>query len=37
MKQNARVVLESKEVSGGEPWIRLEPIDKNLRILGSGS
>ena len=26
-----------EEVSGGEPWIRLEPVDKDLRILGSGS
>jgi hypothetical protein len=36
MKQNVRVVFRVEEVSGGEPWIRLEPIDKDLKIFGSG-
>jgi hypothetical protein len=36
MKQNARVIFRVEKISGGEPWIRLEPIDKDLRILGSG-
>jgi hypothetical protein len=36
MKQNARVIFRVEKVSGGEPWIRLEPVDKDLRILGSG-
>jgi hypothetical protein len=36
MKQNVRVVFRVQEVSGGEPWIRLEPIDKDLKVLGSG-
>jgi hypothetical protein len=36
MKENARVVFRVQEVSGGEPWIRLEPIDKDLRVLGNG-
>jgi hypothetical protein len=36
MKQNVRVVFRVEEVSGGEPWIRLEPIDKDLKICGSG-
>jgi hypothetical protein len=36
MKENARVVFRVQEVSGGEPWIRLEPVDKDLRVLGNG-
>jgi hypothetical protein len=36
MKQNVRVVFRVEEVSGEEPWIRLEPIDKDLKIFGSG-
>jgi hypothetical protein len=36
MKENVRVVFRVQEVSGREPWIRLEPIDKDLRVLGSG-
>jgi hypothetical protein len=29
MKQNVRVVFRVQQASGGEPWIRLKPIDKN--------
>jgi hypothetical protein len=36
MKQNVRVVFRVQEVSGGEPWIRLERINKNLRVLEGG-
>jgi hypothetical protein len=36
MKENVRVVFRVEEVSGGEPWIRLELIDKDLRVLGNG-
>jgi len=28
MKEKVRVVFRVQEVSGGEPWIRLEPLDK---------
>jgi hypothetical protein len=37
MKENVRVVFRVQEVSGGEPWIRVEPIDENLKVLGNGS
>ena len=36
MKEKVRVVFRVQEVSGGEPWIRLEPLDKNLKNLGIG-
>jgi len=36
MKEKVRVVFRVQEVSGGEPSIRLEPLDKNLKNLGIG-
>jgi hypothetical protein len=29
MKENVSVLFRVQERSGGEPWIRLEPLDKN--------
>ena len=29
MKENVSVVFRVQEVSGGAPWIRLDPLDKN--------
>ena len=36
MIENVRVVFRVQEVSNGEPWIRLEPVDTGLRVLGGG-
>lgn len=36
MKENVRVAFTVQEVARGEPWIRLEPLDKTLKVLGNG-
>jgi hypothetical protein len=36
MKDSSRVVFRVQEVSGAEPWIRLELMDKHLVVLGNG-
>jgi len=36
MEENVRVVFRVHEVPGGEPWIQLEPLNRDLKVLRNG-
>jgi hypothetical protein len=35
--ERIRISFEVKEFPGGQPWICLEPVEENLKVLARGS
>ena len=36
MIERVRMSFKVKQCLGGQPWIRLEPVEENLKVLGNG-